>query len=271
MEQNKVTYYRDKRLDGIEACRVERSTHNFPSHSHDNIYTLGYMESGCCFCQGRMRKNSYLEAGEFALINPTQVHAGGPDGSPTISYRMFYIDIDLLKKISTDSSIGKNGFPEFKKIVAKDHLLANKFDALFEVMHNKCGLLEKESALIEALGFLTEQYGFENVKSFKIGKENNAVEKAKSFLSEELDLKMPLTDVADVAGFSKYHFLRVFKKNTGISPHAFRTQQRIEYAKKLIKQGIAFSQVALETGFTDQSHFTKKFRQFTAASPGQYL
>jgi AraC-like DNA-binding protein len=271
MRKNKVTYYRDEKLKGIEACRVENSTHSFPSHSHDNIYALGYMEDGGSFCQGRSRDDSYMKAGECALINPSQVHTGGPEGNKTITYRMFYIDIDLLKKLSSDSSIGKDGFPEFNRIVTKSPLLSHHFANLFNIMSNECGVLEKESAMVEALGFLVGQYGFENVKHLKIGKENKAIKRAKSYLSENLDLKVPLTDVADVAGFSQYHFLRVFKKNTGISPHVFRTQKRIEHAKRLIKKGLPFSQVALETGFTDQSHFTKKFRQFTAASPGQYL
>lgn len=271
MKQNNVTYYRDNGLKGIEACRVVRSTHSFPDHSHDNIYALGYMEKGGSFCQGRSKDESYMKAGECALINPAQVHSGGPEGNNTITYRMFYIDIDLLKKVSSDCAIEEDGFPEFNRIVTKSPTLSHLFAKLFYMMSNESGVLEKESAMVEALGFLLEQYGFENIKPLKIGKEIKAVKRAKSYLSENLDLKIPLKDVADVAGFSRYHFLRVFKKNTGISPHVFRTQKRIEHAKSLIKQGLPFSQVALETGFTDQSHFTKKFRQFTAASPGQYL
>ena len=94
---------------------------------------------------------------------------------------------------------------------------------------------------------------------------------AKEFLSENLDAKLSLAEVAAAVGLSRYHFLRVFKQETGLPPHAFRTQRRIDSAQRLLKRGLPFSQVALSTGFTDQSHFTNKFRQFIGATPKQYL
>ena len=82
---------------------------------------------------------------------------------------------------------------------------------------------------------------------------------------------MSLDDLAGSVGLSRYHFLRVFKQATGMPPHAFRTQRRIDLSRKLLRQGMAFSQVALESGFSDQSHFTKRFKQFTGATPRQYV
>ena len=82
---------------------------------------------------------------------------------------------------------------------------------------------------------------------------------------------MSLDEAAKAVGLSRYHFLRVFKKATGIPPHAFRTQRRIDLSQVLLLQGMALSQVALETGFSDQNHFTKRFKQFTGATPRQYL
>ena len=97
------------------------------------------------------------------------------------------------------------------------------------------------------------------------------IRQAQDCLSENLDRKMALSEVACAVGMSRYHFLREFKRATGLSPHRFRTQRRLEQAKALIHRGMPFAQVALETGFVDQSHLTKKFKQFYGATPGQYL
>ncbi len=77
---------------------------------------------------------------------------------------------------------------------------------------------------------------------------------AADFLSEQLEKKITLCELSKLTGFSSYHFLRIFKKNTGVSPHTFRTQKRIEKSKELILQGLPLIEVALSTGFTDQSH-----------------
>lgn len=103
------------------------------------------------------------------------------------------------------------------------------------------------------------------------GEERRAIRLAKELLSSDWGRKISLEEVARSVGLSRYHFLRVFKKAIGLSPRGFRTQQRIEAAKVMIRHGEPFSQVALAAGFSDQSHFTNKFRQLTGATPRQYF
>ncbi len=101
-------------------------------------------------------------------------------------------------------------------------------------------------------------------------RENKKVLLAKGYLSKNLDTGISLGTVAKKVGVSRFHFIRLFKQQTGISPHQFRIQCRIQAAKELIHQKIPFAQVALETGFSDQSHFANTFRRSTGSSPGQY-
>ena len=97
------------------------------------------------------------------------------------------------------------------------------------------------------------------------------IRNAMEFLSENMDRKMSLDAVARAAGLSRYHFLRVFKRETGLSPHLFRTLRRIDRAKQLLCRGIAPVEAALMVGFSDQSHFANTFRRYTGATPGQYV
>ena len=98
-----------------------------------------------------------------------------------------------------------------------------------------------------------------------------SIRQAMEFLSEHLDQKMSLDAVARAAGLSRYHFLRVFKRETGLPPHLFRTLRRLDRAKQLLCNGTALAEAALMVGFSDQSHFTNTFRKYTGATPGQYI
>ncbi len=67
-----------------------------------------------------------------------------------------------------------------------------------------------------------------------------------------------------------YTLLRQFRAATGITPHAYWLNCRIELAKMLLQKGMDVSQVALECGFYDQSHFHRHFKAITAVTPKEY-
>jgi len=60
------------------------------------------------------------------------------------------------------------------------------------------------------------------------------------------------------------------REATGITPHAYRLNCRIELAKKFLQKGYDLSQVALECGFFDQSHFHRHFKAITTVTPKEY-
>jgi len=99
----------------------------------------------------------------------------------------------------------------------------------------------------------------------------NIILSAKKHLSQNLDTRVSLTDVAKKAKVSQFHFLRMFKKQIGISPHQFRIKIRIKAAKSLLQKEIPLAEVALETGFSDQSHFTNTFKKYTGITPNMYI
>lgn len=80
-----------------------------------------------------------------------------------------------------------------------------------------------------------------------------------------------LQDLADAAGLSRFHFARLFKKETGISPMRYLEQSRIEKAKTLVREGnLSLAQVGASLGFADQSHFTRRFKRYAGCTPAAY-
>lgn len=91
------------------------------------------------------------------------------------------------------------------------------------------------------------------------------------FVWANIDQALSLDELAQQVGFSPYHFARVFRESTGHSPHQFVLRQRIEYAKRLVKKrDIPLTQVALDSGFANQSHLTQMFKRFLGITPKSY-
>lgn len=86
-------------------------------------------------------------------------------------------------------------------------------------------------------------------------------------LSEELSLEA----LAQQAGFSPYHFARLFRRTIGASPHQFVLRQRIEHAQRLLHETeLPLAQIAGACGFADQSHLTLVFKQQLGCTPHAY-
>jgi len=266
----KVRFFRDPAIKGIEICRVEKSHHVFPRHAHDDIYALSLITSGASYCLGKKNSELIVNAGELVLLNPGQIHSGEPVNGVPVSYWMLYADIATM--VSYTDIFDQGGIlPEFNSMIFNNVPLAKKFHTALMAFATIQSRLKKESILTEFFGDLVLAAG--NLKSIRtvIGCENRAVSTAKEYLCSSLDQGITLEDVAQRVGFSRYHFIRLFKQHTGISPHQYRTLKRIQAAKQLIRKKMPLAQVALETGFVDQSHFTNKFGQYTGVTPTQYL
>ncbi len=266
-----VHYLRDPYFCGLEMCRVEKSSHRFPNHFHDDVYAIGLMEEGSSYCLGPGKEEALVSSGKIALINPGQVHSGVPAGKTRLTYTMLYCDVELLKRVAGDLTEGNPRLPEFKKTVVFDRPLFIRLKQLAVALGLPGDRMEKESLLTETFSHLLCLHGGLRSSGQKSGNERRAIRHAKRLLSEDMDLNISLEQAAATVGMSRFHFLRTFKKATGTPPHVYRTVKRIEAAKSFIKQGVPLSQIALDTGFSDQSHFTNTFRSYAGATPKQYL
>lgn len=95
--------------------------------------------------------------------------------------------------------------------------------------------------------------------------------RAKELLCENLAGEVPLADIASECDLSSSQFSRAFRKSVGAPPHRWVMQQRIALAKAMLRDGVVpLSQVALECGFSDQSHFTRCFSATVGVSPGAW-
>ena len=94
------------------------------------------------------------------------------------------------------------------------------------------------------------------------------IHKAVSFIDDRYSDQLTLTDLAEQASFSVYHFSRVFQLITGVSPMKYLKQVRLRAAVTLLKNsGKSVTEVAMESGFTSISTFNASFKEYFGTSP----
>ena len=94
---------------------------------------------------------------------------------------------------------------------------------------------------------------------------------SKLFIDNNYADNIDLDNIADEANFSKFHFIRQFKKIYGKTPHQYLMAVRIEKAMLLLQKDIPVSEVCFAVGFESLSSFSGLFRRIVGVSPSSYL
>lgn len=95
--------------------------------------------------------------------------------------------------------------------------------------------------------------------------------RAVELLADDISRTVSLEDLAESCGFSARHFARAFKQSTGLAPHQWLLERRIECARQLLRSSsLSLADIAGQCGFSGQSHFTRTFAQHTGATPGEW-
>jgi len=92
-----------------------------------------------------------------------------------------------------------------------------------------------------------------------------------AYIEDNLDRAITLAELAAVVNVSRFHFARMFKRSTAMTPIAFVEQCRLRRAQTLIVEtDLPLSEIALMIGFADQSHFTRRFHRHVGCAPAQF-
>src|SRR5688572_9641908 len=93
---------------------------------------------------------------------------------------------------------------------------------------------------------------------------------AKLFIDNNYSNKIDLNDIAGRAFFSKFHFIRLFKKTYNKTPHQYLIHVRIKNAKLLLKSGKSITDVCFSIGFESLGSFTELFKRQVGITPSAY-
>jgi len=93
----------------------------------------------------------------------------------------------------------------------------------------------------------------------------------REFIEAHLEENIGVQVLASTAGLSMCHFARAFKRSEGVTPHNYLVQCRVRRAKDLLAAtDLPLSEIALASGFSDQSHCARRFREHVGVTPSSY-
>ena len=115
-----------------------------------------------------------------------------------------------------------------------------------------------------------DEHNTRGIKSSPYRNGKQAVEAAKTYLQENFAQAFTLDDLASLTGFNKHYLRTLFKQQTGLSPHVFQRQVRLEQAKQYLAKGLSAIETADLVGFADQSHLNRHFREQFGLTVGEY-
>lgn len=266
MARDVIRLWRLPDMPGVELRRGFQVLSPVGRHWHDE-YQLCSIEGG----GGELRHRGVAHptpAGSLFVVSPGELHANMSREAEGCSFRTMYLRPDLLAQASRQ--LGVAGLPDFARPMVHDRDLIASYRSAHRAMETGAPRLERETGVLQLLVTLVERYASGSRAARRMGREREAVRKAREYLSGHFRDPVSLGELARVAGLSPFHLTRVFRQEVGLPPHAYQNQLRVHYARSLIETGQPLSLAAQMAGFSDQSHLARQFRRTFAVPPGAY-
>ena len=266
---NQAKFWRRPQIQGVDLLQASYTTQSFTRHMHEE-FAIGVIERGGL---GFDYRGAHLIAskGSINLCNAGEFHTGKAVTEEGWSYRMFYIQPNLMAGIVAQANDSSPKIPFFKNGVVKDDFLAGQLIYLHRTLEaDYYNDLEQQHFFLSTLLQFISRYAEDPPVSHKIGDENRRVSQICEYIDAFYSRNIRLDELSYLVELSPFHLTRVFRRHVGVPPHAYLNQVRVQKAKALLGQGMQIAHVAFETGFVDQSHLHRHFKQILGITPGQY-
>jgi AraC-like DNA-binding protein len=253
-------------IAGVQAVASD-TDHVFPRHTHQQ-FGIGVIDRGA---QKSHSGRGMVEAGsgDAITVNPGEVHDGSPIGDFGRSWRMLYFDPSLVEELTRHLDGNQTTSSEFTDPVIRDARIASSFQKLFATVtsgdERDVALRAQELLLTLLAATMRERLNRDRMRAIPVG-----FFKAKKYVDDDPVAHITLADLARESGLGQFQILRAFVKATGLTPHSYIVQCRVDAARRLIARGLPLADTAQSCGFADQSHMTRIFARKYGISPGAY-
>lgn len=261
-----VTFYRCNDLPFLEAKRCTKSDLAYQKHFHEE-YSIGLIDEGetSAWSDGKMTR---VEAGRVISFPPQMLHACHPRQQTAWKYKMLFIQPDWLKHMEpSERELLRIPFLlEGGKNQECRRLITRAIEALAAAEEP----LVIETVLTELIHTIVSRNRLNQEHSSPTRLDQRYIGLIREYLHAHYTERVTLEELEQVAGISRFHLIRLFKKGTHVPPHAYQNLLRINHAKVELAKRRPIAEIAAEAGFYDQSHFARAFSKIVGASPKRY-
>lgn len=269
---------------GMNGVRIHhnRQTDSYPIHWHTAMEIIMPYHNGYTVEIGQDKIE--LKENDILLIPPGELHSLS---APSSGSRMIMlVDYSLLCNLKGMDSLLHTLHPytiirRTNNDEIRDELAEVLRNTLLEIESEYFGRFQYHEARIYSLlitffvvlgreaSSLETRFG-----NFTTNKQHEYVQKFMNvcnYISEHCTEDITVDELASIAGFSKFHFARLFKQFTNVSYYDYLTRKRIEHAETLlITPDISITEVAMQSGFNSLSTFNRVFKNIKNCTPSEY-
>lgn len=234
-----------------------RRAYKYPTHDHKTAYFL--LTDNCSYRE-KLGRKTFLHTPQTIIWRPKEISHADEIKDPNGRYFSVYIKDECLDEFSQIAKIPQ-GFAEKNSYLV---FLARRLQREFRNWED-CSSLIAEGLALEMLGYAARKKI--NIEKKRPGWMSKIVEK----LDDEFTEKHTTEKLAAEVGLHPVHLAAAFRKFHNLTIGEYVNQKRIEYAMQLLSENeLSLSQITYESGFSDQGHFTRVFKNITGITPGVF-
>ena len=253
----------DPALAGLERIDVAISRYSYAPHRHDS-YAIGVTLAGIqsFFYRGARRIST---PGRCLILHPDEVHDGAAGDAGGLHYRMLYLDPARL--VEALAPLGA-GLPFIREPVIADPALRLLSLSILDIDDACSASLRLDGLVAELAPVLLRLAG-------QAGRRQGAsptrrMHAIRDYLDANRFRQVNSGDLEAVAGLDRFTIARQFRRQFGTSPHRYLLMRRLASARERISLGQPLADIAADTGFSDQAHFSRHFKKTYGMTPGRW-
>jgi AraC-like DNA-binding protein len=262
-----IRFQRDQDT-GIESVHAHFRGHAYDPHDHDEVL-VGVTQQGAQ--QFKCHRSLHTSTpGNAILIEPGAVHDGHAAEASGFTYAMLYLPQPWVAGMLQRRGLGDISAlePAFRSTLTKDASLSAAIQCAFNAVHRKEGRLARDQSLDHLIDLLSRHLCVAAVS--RASDAGSVVQRARDYLHDQMATDIGLDDLACHSGIDRFRLTRQFKQSFGLSPHAYLVRLRLRTARTLLAQGLEPARVAIQVGFSDQSHLGRWFQRAYRLTPAAY-
>jgi AraC-like DNA-binding protein len=241
--------------------------HRFARHMHEHL-VIGLVETG-------VQQYSYrgcvhtTPAKQIFFVDGGEAHTGEPATSDGYLYRTLCFSPRVFTDLTREVT-GHADPPHFRHPVVADRHLYVRLMGLHRAVAVATPVMELESRVFAVVQHLARAHLERRRPVPRAGKDLCVARRVREFLDAHYAEDVSLARLGALTSRNAFHVARVFSRIYGLPPHAYMESRRVQRARELLRAGATVVDTALSVGYSDQSHFTHRFRRHTGITPGRY-
>lgn len=244
------------------------SDFSYGVHAHDEL-ALGVTLEGVqeFSCKGSRYRS---EPGDVIVFNPGDAHNGNPGDHSPLRYTMLYLDPDeIFPLMGCAAGSDRTRFrisgtrlddPVLRSLILRMNHLATRVER--STLESECCLYNIAERLVRREGLFTP--------GKRKTRRDALLLRVREFIHDNIGEDLAVDDLSRVAGMSKYHFIRLFRSQFGMTPHRYILNCRVNRVREALAAGSPPTRAAQDHGFFDVSHLNRHFKRAFGLTPARF-